>query len=320
MARARKAGISLALGGGGARGFAHLGVFQVIQQRGIQVDAIVGTSSGAIAGAGLALGYDVAEMVARARAFAASPLANDPRIKAMIRDGQNETRAGLGDRVGRLVCQGRMLKSLVLADSVLGQEFFRAMVEFFAPDVMIESLSIPFAAVATDAHTGRTVILDRGPLRAALSASCAVPGVAPLVHHQGRTLMDGGVCSLVPTLESRELGLTRLVAVSVDRDLGASPSEPRQALEIYLRAGDIQATVLNELTLRQADLVLRPQVGDQHWMDFAKAEQIVTAGRQEAEFRLASIERLAANRIGDRLGRAWRAARDAQGRRPASEE
>ncbi len=308
MGKGRTAGISLALGGGGARGFAHVGVFQALVRRGVRVEAIVGTSSGAIAGAGLALGYDVAEMVARAREFAASPLANAPRVRALVRDGLGETRAGLGDRMGRLVCQGRMLKALVLEDSVLGQEFFRSMVEFFAPDVMIESMLIPFAAVATDARTGRSVILDRGPLREALSASCAVPGVAPLVHHQGRALMDGGVGSLVPTLESRELGLTRLVAVSVDRDLGAT-AEPRQALEIYLRAGDIQATVLNELTLRQADLVLRPRVGGLHWMDFVKVEQIVAAGRQEAESRLDAIQRLAANRIGDRLGRAWRVAR-----------
>lgn len=317
MTRARKAGISLALGGGGARGFAHLGVFQVLTQRGIPVGSIVGTSSGAIAGAGLALGYDIAEMVERAREFAASPLANDPRVKAMIRDGVNETRAGLGDRFGRLVCQGRLLKSLVMEDSVLGQEFFRAMVEFFAPDVMIEAMPLPFAAVATDSRSGQTVILDRGPLREALSASCAVPGVAPLVRHQGRALMDGGVCSLVPTLEARQLGHARLLAVSVDRALETSPAEPRQALEIFLRAGDIQATVLNELTLRQADLVLRPPVGHLHWMDFVKAEQIVEAGRQETEIRLAAIERLAANRLGDRLGRAWRAARVSLGRRTA---
>jgi len=317
MAGARKVGISLALGGGGARGFAHLGVFQALKGRGIPVRSIVGTSSGAIAGAGLALGYDIAEMVERAREFAASPLANDPRVKAMIREGAGETRAGLGDRFGRLVCQGRLLKSLVLEDSVLGQEFFRAMVEFFAPDVMIESLPLPFAAVATDSQSGQTVILDHGPLREALAASCAVPGVAPLVRHQGRALMDGGVCSLVPTLEARRLGHARLLAVSVDRALEASPAEPRQALEVFLRAGDIQATVLNELTLRQADLVLRPPVGHLHWMDFVKAEQMVEAGRREAELRLDAIERLAANRLGDRLGRAWRAARVSLGRRPA---
>lgn len=318
MARRVHGGICLALGGGGARGFAHVGVLAVLQRRGVAVRGIVGTSSGAIAGAGFALGYHPDQMAERLLEFAASPLANDPRVRAMVSETQGEACRSLGDRVGRLFCKGRLLKNLVLENSVLGLDYFRQVVAFFLPDVLIESCALPFAAVATDVQTGRTVIIDKGPLREAVVASCAVPGVAPLVRHQGRNLMDGGVCSLVPTLEARRLGFRRLVAVCVDRAI-ASDAMPRLGLELYLRAGDIQSALLSELMLKQADLVLRPAVGGMHWMDYPRAGAIMAAGRQEAEMQIASIERLAQDRIGDRLGRAWRAARGALDSRQAGE-
>ncbi|MFH1059586.1 MAG: patatin-like phospholipase family protein [Pseudomonadota bacterium] len=318
MTRRVRGGICLALGGGGARGFAHVGVLAVLKRQGVDVRGVVGTSSGAIAGAGFALGYHPDQMVERVLEFAASPLAHDPRVRAMVSESQGEACRSLGDRVGRLFCKGRMLKNLVLEHSVLGLDYFRRVVAFFLPDVLIQSCQVPFAAVATDVQTGRTVIIDRGPLREAVVASCAVPGVAPLVRHQGRLLMDGGVCSLVPTLEARRLGMKRLVAVCVDRAI-ASDALPKVGLELYLRAGDIQAALLSELMLKQADLVLRPAVGGMHWMDYPRAGAIVAAGRQEAELQLAGIERLARDRVSDRLGRAWRAARGALDARQTGE-
>lgn len=318
MANPERGGVCLALGGGGARGFAHVGVLEVLHRQGVAVRGIVGTSSGAIAGAGYALGYRPDQMVERVLEFASSPLAADPRVRAMVSEAQGEVCRSLGDRVGRLFCKGRMLKNLMLDDSVLGLDYFRAVVAFFLPDVMIEACRVPFAAVATDVRSGRTVIIDRGSLREAVVASCAVPGVAPVVQHQGRALMDGGVCSLVPTLEARRMGMRRLVAVCVDRDI-ANDALPRLGLELYLRAGDIQAALLSDLMLKQADLVLRPAVGGMHWMDYLRASAIMAAGRQEAETRLPGIERLARDRLGDRLGRAWRAARAALDTRQAGE-
>ncbi|MFZ5587506.1 MAG: patatin-like phospholipase family protein [Thermodesulfobacteriota bacterium] len=318
MAGQARGGICLALGGGGARGFAHVGVLEVLHRQGVAVRGIVGTSSGAIAGAGYALGYHPDQMVERVLEFAASPLAKDPRVRAMVSETQGEACRSLGDRVGRLFCKGRLLKNLVLDQSVLGLDYFRAVVAFFLPDVMIEACRVPFAAVATDVQSGRTVIIDKGPLREAVVASSAVPGVAPAVRHQGRALIDGGVCSLVPTLEARRMGMRPLVAVCVDRDI-VSDALPKLGLELYLRAGDIQAALLSELMLKQADLVLRPAVGGMHWMDHAQASAIMAAGRREAELRLPSIERLAQDRLGDRLGRAWRAARSAMTQRRTSE-
>ena len=299
-------GLHLALGGGGARGFAHVGVLEVLKANGLRVDSIVGTSSGAIAGAGFALGYDSAQMRRRVLEFAASPLAQDARVRALVAESEENECRSLGDRVGRIFCRGRMFKSLLLGPAVFEAEFFRKIVHFFLPDVAIESMPMPFATVATDVLTGRSVVIDRGSLREAVVASCAVPGVTPLVEHQGRMLMDGGVTSLVPVLEARARGAKPLLAVCVDRDIN-SDSLPRQALELYLRAGDIQGSLLSELTLRQADLVLKPGVGSIHWMDFAKGQLIMDLGHDEAKRRLEQIALLLDGGLRARLGRAWRA-------------
>ncbi|MBI5521998.1 MAG: patatin-like phospholipase family protein [Desulfarculus sp.] len=304
------AGLTLALGGGGARGFAHVGVLEALHEAGVRVEAIVGTSSGAIAGAGYALGYTPAQMRQRVLEFARSSQAQDPRVKALVAQSEDQVCATLGDRVGRIFCQGRMVKSLLLGSAVFEPEFMRHLVDFFLPDVPLESTVIPFAAVATDVRTGQTLVLEQGPLRQAVLASSSVPGVTPLVEFQGRLLMDGGVAALVPTLEARQRGARRLVAVSVDREI-ATEDTPRQALELYLRAGDIQGALLSRLVQREADLVVRPSVGAIHWMDFAKAQLIMDLGREAAQEMLPEIEMLLRDGWRHRLSRAWRAGRQA---------
>ncbi len=303
-----EAGLTLALGGGGARGFAHVGVVEALHAKGVRVEAIVGTSSGAIAGAGYALGYSPQQMRERVLQFTRSSLALDPRVQALVAQSEDKVCTSLGDRVGRIFCQGRMVKSLLLGSSVFEPRFMQDMIAFFLPDVPIESTRIPFAAVATDVRSGQTVVIDQGSLRQAVLASSSVPGVAPLVEYQGRLLMDGGVAALVPTLEARQRGGRHLLAVCVDREI-ASEETPRQALELYLRAGDIQGALLSRLVQREADLVVRPAVGSIHWMDFGKAPLIMDLGREATQRLMPEIEILLHDGWRRRLSRAWRAGR-----------
>jgi NTE family protein len=242
--------------------------------------------------------------------FIRSSLAQDSRVAALVAQSEDKVCTSLGDRVGRIFCQGRMVKSLLLGSSVFEPRFMRDMVNFFLPDVPIESTLIPFAAVATDVQSGETVVIDQGPLRQAVLASASVPGVAPLVEYQGRLLMDGGVAALVPTLEARARGARRLLAVCVDREI-ATEDTPRQALELYLRAGDIQGALLSRLVLREADLVVHPAVGSIHWMDFAKAPLLMDLGREATQRMLPEIQLLLDDGWRRRLSRAWRAGRQA---------
>ncbi len=117
-----------------------------------------------------------------------------------------------------------MLRSLLAHESVLPPDYLRQVVEFFLPDVRLEDAAFPFAVVATDLATGEPVYLDRGPLRAAVLASCAVPGMTPPVEIGGRRLVDGGVVSLLPTREARRQGGGPVLAVALHHDLARPPA------------------------------------------------------------------------------------------------
>lgn len=291
-----KSGVTLALGGGGTRGFAHVGVFEVLQEAGIKVNGLAGTSAGSVAGAGFAIGRSVREMRSRVIAFSRSDLANDSRIRAMVEQAADESDSGLSDRLGRLFCKGRVVGSLVLSEGVLDLDYFRSMVEFFIPDVSFESLSTPFVAVAADILSGEAVVFKSGPLRPALLASSAVPGAAPVVLHQGRYLVDGGVVSLVPVEQAKENFGGRVVAVHVGPET-KHQVPPSQGLETYFRATEVEGAMLCQIQLRYADLVIRPQVGEFHWADFSQAEAIMEAGREAAKAKLSELKQLACRRF-----------------------
>lgn len=277
-----QAGLTLALGGGGARGFAHVGVLEVLEQHEMPVEAIVGVSAGAVAGAGYALGFSTAEMRQRVMEFSQSSLAKDPRLLAMMGATGGYKCQGLSDRLSLLFSQGLLVKSFFLNTSLLGPDFFHDMVAFFLPKVNLEDTAIPFAVVATDVKSAQAVVLEHGDLRRAVQASCAVPGVAAPVEIEGRCLMDGGSVSLVPTPVARRRASGPVVAVNVDKDI-TTEDLPGQSLEYYLRATEIQGYHLTQLLCEQADLTLQPALGDVHWADFGQAAWIMDQGLRAAE-------------------------------------
>ncbi|MCB2228954.1 MAG: patatin-like phospholipase family protein [Desulfarculaceae bacterium] len=281
----------MALGGGGARGFAHVGVIEAFEAHGVVIDNIVGVSAGAVAGAGYALGYSTTKMREQVLAFSETELARHPRLAAM-RSNDEQSCHGLADRVTRLFCQGLLVKSFFLDRALVGADFFHEMVRFFLPPAKIEDARIPFAAVATDVISGEAVLLEHGDLRRAVQASCSVPGVAEPVELNGRHLIDGGAVCLVPTDFARRLGKGGLVvAVNVDREVAVSDL-PGQAMEYYLRATEIQSYHLAQLLCEQADLALQPALGDVHWADFGRSAWIMDQGRRAGEEAWQNLERL----------------------------
>jgi NTE family protein len=284
-------GVTLTLGGGGARGFAHVGVMEVLHKHGVPITTIVGTSSGAVAGAGYAMGNHPAVMRQRVMEFSESRLANHPKIRALVAQEQEISWRSLGDRLARYLSQGQMVKSLLMEASVMGESYFKNVVDFFLPEARIEHMQIRFIAAATDMLTGKPVALTQGDLRKAVLASCSVPGIAPAVVIGERHLADGGVACLVPVELALEHEGARVLAVGVDRDVETG-APPNHALDAYLRAGDIMLARMSEIMLSQADLALRPKVGHIHWLDFARAGEIMQLGAEAAEEAMPQIEEL----------------------------
>ena len=193
--------VGLALGGGGARGMAHVGVIRLLEQEGIPIDCIAGTSAGSLVGAAYAAGLRGHDLLEQA-------------LKLRWRD------------IARLAWPHRGFVSF--------EKLEHSLVDTLG-DLTFADLDIPFAAVAADLATGKQIVLEQGHLAPAVRASCTVPGIVIPVEVDGRLLSDGGVINNLPISVVRELGADFVIAVG----LGAPSGEiPKNALQMVIAAFD----------------------------------------------------------------------------------
>ena len=257
MAPSSRPGIGLALGGGFARGFAHLGVLQVLEQNHIPISHIAGTSVGSILGAAYASGAPLARIIATCRTL---------RFRDIARWRVSRLGLASNQRLGGLI-----------------ERVFEAR--------QFEDLRIPMAVVATDLANGDPVVFTHGNLVDAIRASCAFPGLFQPVEIGTRCLADGGLVAPVPTLAARELGAAHVVGVSVGMQDGYRGA-PSNIFQVVSRAVSAAQKHQHEVWERHADLVLRPDVQSLAWDDFDRAEEAIEAGAAAARRALPRIQKL----------------------------
>jgi NTE family protein len=279
--------LGLALGGGGARGFCHIGVFKVLEEEGITIDVIAGTSAGALIGGSYASGCSRQEIHRRIDAYIQSPEFRSSTLREMgLAMGPAERH--FWHRARNAIRQKYLLLSSFVRPAVLPLKDIEALVDHFIPDIDIRDTRIPFRAVATDLISGQRVVMSEGSLRRAVLASCAVPGAVEPLRVGDWLLADGGIASLVPVMAAREAGADAVIAVVVDRQQEVK-EQFETAQEIVWRAGDIASDLLEEAELRQADVIIRPRTGDLHWADFSRAKDLVQEGETAARLALGRI-------------------------------
>ncbi len=267
--------VGLALGGGAARGLAHVGVLRALLREGIPLDVITGTSMGAIVGGAYAAGGDIAGVEHALRTLLASESFQKTRV-AFLRETKSQ-RGGLLYSVSRFVRQGIVYGMSTMRSSFLSAEQFAANMRAIVPDARIEDLSVRFAAVAVDLEAGREVVLSRGSLRDAVAASAAIPGILPPRRVNGRLLIDGGWVDKVPVLPAFRLGADVVIAVDISAELD-DPKAYRRGIDVFLRANSIKDAMLVGLLRRMADVVVQPAVRRVHWADFEKFDFCIAAG------------------------------------------
>jgi len=288
MRKIRK--IGLALGGGGARGLAHIGVMKVLEREKIRPDLIAGTSMGAIVGGALASGMKVGELEERVASFLESNIYKSSELKAMG-DAESGEEQSLSRRIQSHFKTKIRLAQAIYRPSILQLRDIEEFINFFIPDIQIEETVIPFRAVATDLESGKLVVLKKGPLRRSILASSAVPGALPPVEINGRQLSDGGIISVVPISCALKEGADVVIAVTVERDISLV-SGLQTAMDIYERAGEIQSFHLERYDLKDADIVIRPELGGTHWTDFSQSKELISLGELAAIDSLPEIRRL----------------------------
>ncbi len=252
--------IGLALGGGAAKGFAHIGVIKMLEANGIHVDTVAGTSAGSVVGALYASGMDPFEMQARAVALDESSI-RDVRLFS-----------------GGLV-QGQAL-----------QDYVNAQVR----QAPIDAMPRPFAAVSTQLETGKRTVFVRGNTGQAVRASSSIPGVFEPVTIGGKHYVDGGIVSPVPVDAARQLGADFVIAVDISNK--ARGTAPADMLGIVNQSIAIMGQRAGAEELARADVVIRPQVDAIGPADFEQRSAAILAGERAALAALPTIRaRLAEN-------------------------
>ena len=238
--------IGLALGGGAAKGFAHIGVIKMLEASGIHPDVVAGTSAGSVVGALYASGMDAFQM--QQVAFGLD--------EAKIRDVR--------------LFSGGLVQGKALQDYV----------NQLAHNRPIEQLELPFAAVATQLETGQRMVFVRGNTGEAVRASCSVPGVFEPVEIRGRHDVDGGVVSPIPVDAARQLGADFVIAV----DISATPSgsNPQGMLNIVGQSITIMGRQLAAQEIARADVVIRPDLSGIGPTDFEQKNLAILAGEKAA--------------------------------------
>ncbi len=248
--------IGLALGGGGARGLAHIGVIKVLTTAGFKIDYIAGTSMGALVGGLYAATGDLDFLEKTFDAVREKDVLSIRKI-AKHQDGL-------------------LFKSKHPVEQIL---------EKFVAGTKIEDCRIPFRAVATDASTGLEVVIDRGDIVKAIRASAAIPTVLPPVTLNGQILVDGGWSDPVPADIVRAMGADYVIAVDVSKrwpDITKDTMTLRGLKTAIVDTISALEFQMSRETLKKADLVMRPLIEDYTIMDFGSAQAIISSGENEA--------------------------------------
>jgi NTE family protein len=259
--------VGLALGGGFARGIAHIGVLRVLEEHQIPIDFIAGTSVGALIAATYASGTSLDEMERQGSATRFSDF-------------------------GRWT-----LSRMGMASNERLEDFLHK----FTPAKTFGEMKIPLSIVAADLLTGESIHFIDGEIGPALRASCAYPGLFLPVEYRGRVLVDGFLTETVPAEAARDLGAELVIGVHLEP--GLLRSKPRNTIEVISRSFSIIQTAAAQLWHKDVDVLIEPDVHHILWDEFVKTPQLVAAGEAATRDAMPKIKAALANGVA-RLSRA----------------
>ncbi len=284
--------IGLVLSGGGARGFAHVGVIRVLEENHIPVDYIAGASMGALVGALYATGKTPDEMEQLIETLDwAELLRGKPAFDALSYRRKEDRRnlpgaITLGGKGAQLNLPGSLNPG-----HEIGLVIDRLMLPY-GDNTNFDELPIPFHAVATDLVKAETVVLQDGSLAHALRATMAIPGVFAPVELNGAILADGGILNNIPTDVAKQMGADIIIVVNIETQLGDRST--LQDLVGILGQTYYVATIENSRrSLRQADFIIAPDLENYTMFDFTKGKEIVKLGYTGAQTKVALLKSLA---------------------------
>lgn len=258
--------VGLVLGGGAARGMAHIGVLEALEANGVRPDFIVGASAGSLVGGLYAAGLSTARMRILAHQLKWWDISRLPMSVSW------STLAALTAPLG-------MLDLDRLSDLIR---------KVLDADPHFHELAIPFAAIATDIATGQSIMLNDGPIAPAIRASCSVPGIFTPVRRNGRLLVDGGTSNNLPVSAVQQMGADYVIAVDLLPPVIGPTPEPKSIVEVSITSLYVLIRAA-QVDMPLAHCVIQPTVGHIGLSDLAAVDELINAGYEATMARMAEI-------------------------------
>ena len=254
--------VGLALSGGGARGFAHVGVLKALVENDVPIDLIAGTSAGSFVGGAYSAGLSVDEII----------------------------------EIGRTISWLGVAGFSYSPKGFLSNAAMKGFIEKSFPVTRFEELRIPFTAVACDLETGEEIYLkDEGDLAHAIRASCAIPGVFVPVGDDGRQLVDGGVVSPVPTRAVKKMGADVIIAVDLMTCGSTYWGSPSTLVGTFFQSAMIMLRTTSKHQHYRADIIIEPAISHIRPDEIAKRDELIELGYQSVTEKLDQIRSAVGN-------------------------
>ncbi|UCE66174.1 MAG: patatin-like phospholipase family protein [Candidatus Zixiibacteriota bacterium] len=268
--------LALVLGGGGARGLAHIGVIRELVKQNIVPDLIVGTSMGAVVGGMYAQTLDIDLVEAKITDFVERFGTKGKWLGFLDRlesGNKEDLFHDIANYIKKHYMKIKALTTISLEDRDL---LYEPLNEFFSDD-RIENTRIPFAAVSIDLWGGRQIVINTGSIISAVYSSAAVQGVFPPLEYRDMLLADGGPVAVVPVEAAKILGAKYVAAADISMKVKREVSFTN-GLEIILRSDSVSQERLKKVDLEKADLVISPEVQAVHWANFGRIKFCIEKG------------------------------------------
>jgi NTE family protein len=275
----KKPKIGLVLSGGGAKGFTHVGVLKVIEQAGIKIDYIGGTSMGAVIGGLYASGYNATQLDSIVRVTDFDNILVDylPRSSKSFYEKRNDELYAVTLPFNKL----KFGAPQSLSKGMFNYNLFNQLTLHVRHIRDFNQLPIPFLCMATDIEQGKQVVLDKGVLAQALFASSALPSVFSPVTLDGKLLVDGGVINNYPIEEIRKLGADIIIGVDVQSGL-RDKSQLQGAINVLFQITNLQAIEKMNVNSKNTDIYIKPDIKNIGAVSFEKAKEIILRGEEAA--------------------------------------
>lgn len=280
--------ITLNLGAGAARGYAHIGVIKALLENKIPFDFIIGVSMGSLVGAVYSIEPDIQFVRERLLKMVDSEAFQESIIASYYKTMESQNMSFF-QKLGSMYSKTGMLGRMFLSPGLLSEEEIDDVLDPILPHLDISHTRLPFACVAVELERGIPHLFQQGPIRALVRASMSMPVVFPPVEYEGMTLVDGGVLDKIGIIGAKKLRARKIIAVDVS-NTEFPVSMVRSGVDVMLRTEEIASYHRRTLQLKEASVVIQPIDGNIHWADYSRCAELIDIGYEKTISMMDEIE------------------------------